>query len=228
MHKTAFISIFNQSIAFLSEDWKNQYSALLSKEHWDVIRKRVFSFAFENRICHSPLPFFNDEVTVAYPEHYIFFESVKSISEKNRNEGTRLIAAIIEETPIESLLIILGQRKTSATIANESGIPPEKELLLKSSFEPYNNQMCKATRARDKHIARSSKSSFWGKTEGTPVEKEEATKALVKKIIEKKTWWNVFTHYKHGVVYEIRVASGEGIRWRKRDLDLIGFLEPFI
>jgi hypothetical protein len=32
----------------------------------------------------------------------------------------------------------------------------------------------------------------------------------------------------HDAVYEIRVASGEGIRWRKEDLELIGFLEPFM
>ena len=62
----------------------------------------------------------------------------------------------------------------------------------------------------------------------TPEEKKQVTKATVIKIINKKTWWNVFTHYKHGVVYEVRIASGEGIRWKKNKLELIGFLEPFV
>ena len=59
---------------------------------------------------------------------------------------------------------------------------------------------------------------------------EEATKAAVTRIIEEKTWWNTFIHYKHDVVYEIRIASGEGIRWKKSEseLELIGFLEPFL
>jgi hypothetical protein len=28
-------------------------------------------------------------------------------------------------------------------------------------------------------------------------------------------------------VYEIRIPSGHGIRWKKATLELIGFLEPF-
>jgi hypothetical protein len=228
MQAETFSSIFNQSISSISGDWKSKYAELLSNEHWGVMGERIFSFAFRNEIHHSPFPVFKEEVIADYPRHYQYFEKLKYISGKKENKKAQLIAEIIEETPVESLLTILGQRKTPATITDENGIPPVKERLLESCFEPYNEQICKAARAREKHISRNEEDPFWGKIEGTPEEKEQAAKAAVKKIMEEKTWWNVFTHYKHDVVYEVRVASGEGIRWKKNELELIGFLEPFI
>ncbi len=228
MQAIPFISIFKQSIPFISEDWKNKYANLLSHEHWNKIGERIFLFIFEHKIHHNPLPAFNEEIIADYPSHYQHFEQLKSIEDKTKDEQAQLVAKTIEKTPIESLLIILGQRKTPATISDENGIPPVKEELLKSCFEPYNAQICKAARAREKHISRNKEDAFWGNIEGTPADKEEVAKAIVKKIIKEKTWWNVFTHYKHDVVYEVRVASGQGIRWKKSDLELIGFLEPFI
>lgn len=228
MQSEIFISIFNQSVLFISIDWKNKYGSLLNEEHWRVLGERIFSFVFEGELRHNPLPTFNEEILVDYSLHYQYFSKLQTIILEHSNENARLIAKTIEQTPIESLLIILGQRKTSATLTDENGIPPLKEQLLKSSFELYNEQICKAARAREKHISRNDTDNFWGKIEGTPEEKEQAAKSIVKKIIEEKTWWNIFTHYKHEVVYEVRVASGQGIRWKKEGLELIGFLEPFI
>ena len=227
MQPEIFTSIFNQSTQFFSDNWKNKYGELLHNEHWTIIGERIYSFIYKNEIQHPLLPTFEEEIISDYPKHYQYFKDLKSIGRKSDEAKTQLIVEIIEKTPIESLLIILGQRKTPATITDENGIPPLKEQLIASCFEPYNNQICKAARAREKHISRNNKDTFWGKIEGTPKEKEQATKATVKNIIEEKTWWNVFTHYKHDVVYEIRVASGEGIRWKKNNLELIGFLEPF-
>lgn len=228
MQAEQFISIFNQSIQFISKNWIDKHVELLNSEHWNIIGERIFSFVYNNEIYHNPLPIFNEEIIANYPKHYQYFEQLKFIDKKTQNEITQLIAKIIERTPIESLLIILGQRKTPATISDKNGIPPLNEQLLKTCFEPYNEYICKATRAREKHISRNEQDTFWGKIEGTTEEKEATTKAIVKKIIDNKTWWNVFTHYKHDVVYEIRIASGEGIRWKKNKLELIGFLEPFI
>ena len=227
MQAELFISLFNQSLPFIASDWKNKYAALLHKEHWNLIAERIFLFTFKNKIYHNPLPTFDEEIIADYPIHYQYFEQVKFIVEKTAKESALLLAKIIEQTPIESFLIILGQRKTPATITDENGIPPLKEQLLESCFEPYNEHICKASRAREKHISRKEQNPFWGSIEGNPAEKEQASKATVKKIVEEKTWWNVFTHYKHDVVYEIRIASGEGIRWKKNELELIGFLEPF-
>lgn len=227
MQEEIFISIFNQSIQFISDDWKEKYSKFLDDEHWKVVVKRIFSYIFENKINHNPLPVFEEEIIPDYPSHYQYFEKLKSSLTKNENQNAQLIAKTLEKTPIESLLVILGQRKTPATIIDENGIPPLKKQLLESCFEMYNEQICKAARAREKHISRNESDTFWGKIEGTPEEKEQAAKTIVMKIIDEKTWWNIFTHYKHEVVYEIRVASGQGIRWKLSNLEMIGFLEPF-
>lgn len=228
MHEEIFLSLFNRSVTFMTDDWKEHFGELLVEEHWNVIGKRIFSFAFYGEIHHNPLPRFDEEIMVDYLEHYHYFEPLRSLVGKSEQEQVPFIAKTIEETPVESLLIILGLRKTPATISDDGGIPPTKQQLFKRSFEPYNDQLCKAARAREKHVSRNEQGTFWGDIKGTPAEKEEVTRAIVKKVIEEKTWWNVFTHYKHDVVYEVRVASGEGIRWRKKDLELIGFLEPFL
>lgn len=225
MQKQEFISIFNQSIQFISGDWKSKYVEILYEEHWNIIGERIFSFAFKNEIYHNPLPIFKEEIITDYPIHYQHFNTLKSFTEKE--EIIKKVSELIEKVSIESLLIVLGQRKTPATITDENGIPPLNEALLESCFEPYNDQICKAARAREKHISRNKEGGFWGKIEGTPQQKEEAAKAVVKKIIIEKTWWNIFTHYKHDVVYEVRIASGEGIRWKKNGLEMIGFLENF-
>ncbi len=52
-------------------------------------------------------------------------------------------------------------------------------------------------------------------------------KTIVEKILNNVTWWNVYFHYKHELVYEVRVKTGHGIRWKLSNLDLVGFVEPF-
>jgi len=225
MQKKTFISIFNQSIEFLSDEWKKNYAHILHEEHWTIIAERVFFFAFKDKIFHNHLPVFSEEIIADFSTHYQYFETLKLLKEKD--EKAHFVAQTIEKTPFESLLFILGQRKTPASITDENGIPPLSEELLRTCFEAHNDQICKAARAREKHISRNPEGNFWGEIKGSPAEKEQVAKAIVRKIIKEKTWWNVFTHYKHGVVYEIRVASGEGIRWKKNELELIGFLELF-
>lgn len=228
MQVARFIAIFNQSTPFISDDWKNKYGELLHKEHWNKLATNIFCFVFKNEMNHNPRPIFSEEIVADYPSHYQYFEPLKLMIVQSENSSAIQIANLIEITPIQSLLIILGQRKTPATLTDEKGIPPLKEPLLESCFAPYNEQICKATRAREKHISRNEQETFWGKIKGSPKEKEQTTQTLVKKIIEEKTWWNVFTHYKHEVVYEIRITSGQGIRWKLNELTLIGFLEPFL
>jgi len=91
----------------------------------------------------------------------------------------------------------------------------------------YNDQICIATRAWEKHIGRS-EDEFWGVMKGNSRDKDEKIRSRIHQMIDQKTWWNVFFHYKHELVYEIRVASGHGIRWNNTGTQLIGFLEPFL
>ncbi|KAA1246823.1 hypothetical protein [Aquimarina sp. RZ0] len=58
--------------------------------------------------------------------------------------------------------------------------------------------------------------------------KEEKVNTLLSNMIHNKSWWNLFYHYKHKYVYEIRIPSGHGIRWNASGTKLISFLEPFL
>jgi hypothetical protein len=56
----------------------------------------------------------------------------------------------------------------------------------------------------------------------------DAARAVLERILDEQTWWNVFGHFQHEVVYEARVPSGHGARWVKGVAAFIGFLEPFL
>ena len=130
------------------------------------------------------------------------------------------------KTKVEDFLIVLGQRLTSATIRDEKALPPLDKNVFEASFEAYNQYMSKALRAFEKHSERTT-NSFWGVIEGNPKQKEEKVRQLVLHILENKSWWNVFYHFKHELIYEVRIPSGHGARWKKSNLEFIGFVEPF-
>lgn len=227
MQKETFKIIFTKSIAKLSTVWKSQYADLLVDEHWQLLGDRVFVFVFQHKMAHPEFPVFEEEIIADYSQHYQYFAPLRTLPIV-AEESVIFLAHLLESVPIASLLVILGQRKTPATLCDACGIPPTTEALLQACFKPYNQQIGKAARAREKHLSRNGADHFWGSLIGTPVEKEQATRSIVERILAEKTWWNVFTHYKHGIVYEARVASGQGIRWKLDELEFIGFLEPFI
>jgi len=139
----------------------------------------------------------------------------------------RTWAKVLQNAPFEYLLVILGQRLTPASITDETAIPPSRQTLIESCAETYNGEICVGTRAWEKHVGRS-KDNFWGEIKGPPSERDKYVKNLVLEFIDNQVWWNVFYHYKHKLVYEIRIKSGHGIRWNKAGTSIIGFLEPFI
>ncbi len=52
-------------------------------------------------------------------------------------------------------------------------------------------------------------------------------RGIIRNLFENQTWWNLFYHYKHGNVYEIRVPSGHGMRWSGDGEMFIGFWSRF-
>lgn len=211
------------SIPFLSETWKEQHAPFLEEASLYAFAKAVQTFSQEGIPIDYGLPYFKDEIT---PSPEIVLEHFKSLF-KAVDTTPEQWAKAIEATPFEYLLVIMGQRWTSASIKDVSAIPPLEETLLESCFTPYNEQISKVTRAWEKHMGRST-DAFWGIAKGNPAQKEETIRKQIMKMIQTKTWWNVFYHYKHKHVYEIRVPSGHGIRWNKDGTELIGFLEPFL
>ncbi|WP_046756509.1 hypothetical protein [Kordia jejudonensis] len=226
----ALIDIAYSIKSFLSDEWKADYGAFLQNEHVSLLSRNAYALYRNDFSKIHGKPHFEEEIIPDMKETFSIFKTQFHILKKHNFEWNvitrKAFATAVEQTPFAHILILTGQRLTSASIQDERAIPPLRKDLIKSSFKPHNNQISKAVRAWEKHAQRSS-DNFWGTIKGSTQEKEENVQKLIKYMLKHKTWWNVFTHYKHDIVYEIRIASGHGIRWKKDTLELIGFLEPF-
>ncbi|RLJ23533.1 hypothetical protein CLU97_4294 [Chryseobacterium sp. 7] len=214
------MNLFEPYIPLFSEAWKNQYKAILVQEHLANLDKNIHRFKEET--LDWDFPYFNEEIKINRQES---FEQFITILESNNSDEVK--AKLLEAIPFEHWLNILGQRLTSASIRDESAIPPLKSVLINACQEPFNNEITIAQRAWEKHIGRMD-DDFWGQIKGNNQQKQEKVMAKINNILENKTWWNVFFHYKHELVFEVREKEGHGIRWSHGGTKLIGFLEKFI
>ncbi|MGE8513926.1 MAG: hypothetical protein ACN6N7_14575 [Chryseobacterium culicis] len=214
------MNLFEPYISLFSEAWKDQYQSVLVKEHLENLEKNIYRFK-ENALEWN-FPYFNEEIKINRQES---FEQFITILESNHSDEVK--AKLLEAIPFEHWLNILGQRLTSASIRDENGIPPLKSMLINACKEPFNNEITIAQRAWEKHIGRMD-DDFWGEIKGNNQQKQEKVMAKIHNILDHKTWWNVFFHYKHELVFEVREKEGHGIRWSHGGTKLIGFLEKFI
>ncbi|BFO66410.1 hypothetical protein [Chryseobacterium sp. KCF3-3] len=214
------MNLFEPYIALFSETWKAQYKALLAKEHLEDLEKNIDRF--KEGSLDWDFPYFNEEIKINRQES---FEKLMKILENDNSDEVK--AKLLEEIPFEHWLNVLGQRVTSASIRDESAIPPLKATLINACKEPFNNEITIAQRAWEKHIGRMD-DDFWGEIKGDNQQKQEKVMAKINDILDNKTWWNVFFHYKHELVFEVREKEGHGIRWSHGGTKLIGFLEKFI
>ncbi|MDR4893946.1 MULTISPECIES: hypothetical protein [unclassified Chryseobacterium] len=214
------MNLFEPYIYLFSEAWKDQYQSVLVKEHLENLEKNIYRFK-ENALEWN-FPYFNEEIKINRQES---FEQFITILESNHSDEVK--AKLLEAIPFEHWLNILGQRLTSASIRDENGIPPLKSMLINACQEPFNNEITIAQRAWEKHIGRMD-DDFWGEIKGNNQQKQEKVMAKIHDILDHKTWWNVFFHYKHELVFEVREKEGHGIRWSHGGTKLIGFLEKFI
>ncbi|NOQ72880.1 MAG: hypothetical protein GQ574_12795 [Crocinitomix sp.] len=173
------------------------------------------------------IPEFEEELPVPYSEIWqIHHEFINSLTQCDDKDARDLIHFFFSERLFSEFLIVLGQRITPASIQTSEALPPEDAILLEQAFKPYNSEIKIAVRAWEKHVGRN-ENDFWGKIDGSPHQKEEHVRELVNSIMAKHSWWNVFGHFKHGTVYEIRSESGHGLRWSIDQNKFIGFVEPF-
>ena len=226
----ALLDIAYSIQSFVSDEWKAQFGDFLQNEHLSLLSRNVYALYRNDFTKIQGKPNFEEEIIPDIKAAFSIFKEQFKVLKKydfEYNVMTRkAFAMALEKTAFKDILILSGQRLTSASVQDENGIPPLQKDLIKYSFKAHNDQISKAVRAWEKHAQRSTE-SFWGNVKGSSQEKEQNVQKLVKHILKHKTWWNVFTHYKHDVVYEVRIASGHGIRWKKSTLKLIGFLEPF-
>ncbi len=221
-------SIYNQLLAIrssLSQEWLLKYHRLLHEEHLEKLAAQLSIFYIDGITEVRPKPWFDEEIIPSITHSFLAFQPWLNTVDKNCSLEESVL--LFEQIPIADVLLILGQRLTSASIRDEQAIPPTAKVLLHSAMLPFNSQIKVATRAWEKHIGRSSE-TFWGSITGSPIQKEETVTNLLSTMIQKHTWWNIFYHYKHKLVFELRVASGHGIRWNHTGTEFIGFLEPFL
>ncbi|VXB85117.1 conserved hypothetical protein [Flavobacterium sp. 9AF] len=216
-------AILLESKTFFSLEWKRKHGTFLEEEI-----QFLFSKELVKRFNEIPnavrLPFFEEEIIQNYPDVVSQFKAVFT----NENEiDNKEICTLIENTPFSVILWLMGQRITSASKQDEEAIPPIHKILLESCFQPLNKETTVVVKAWEKHVGRYPESIF-ETLKGNQKEKEITISKQIDYIIENQTWWNIFYHYKHGLVYEIRMENGQGMRWTSDGKQFIGFLEQFL
>lgn len=214
------MNLLEPCIALFSEEWKEKYHAILAKEHIENLEKNIQKF--RNQILNWDIPFFNEEIKIDRDVSFnLFIDIFESVDSDN------VKAEKLQQIPFEHWLNILGQRVTSASLRDENAIPPLKSLLIEACQQSFNEEITTAQRAWEKHVGRMN-DQFWGEVKGNNQQKQQIVMEKINFILDHKTWWNVFFHYKHKLVFEVREKDGHGIRWSHGGKQLIGFLETFI
>ena len=200
------------------------------EEHVAALATRLLVFARQGVPASHPPPHFSAECTPPLAEAFDFFREAVAAWHDASDSPTipSLLAEAIASAGVKNLLVLLGQRMTPASITDAGAIPPTRARLLGSALKPYSDadRLSVAGRALAKHAHRSPE-VFWGKVTGSTDEKNSSAEKILEHILDSSTWWNVFGHFKHVLVYEARVPSGHGARWGQGGDELIGFLEPF-
>ncbi|UFH33418.1 hypothetical protein LNP04_06845 [Chryseobacterium sp. C-71] len=214
------MNVFEDYITFFSDEWKERYQSILACEHLNSLSENIQKF--KDNTLDLSLPVFNEEIKIDRDESFNQFIDVF-----NSQNSDKIKAKELEEIPFEYWLNILGQRLTSASLRDENAIPPSKKMLIEACEKPFNNEITIAQRAWEKHVGRM-EDQFWGEVKGNNEQKRQMVMEKINFILDQKTWWNVFYHYKHELVFEVREINGHGIRWSHGGKNLIGFLEGFI
>ncbi|GAA4159468.1 hypothetical protein GCM10022217_22190 [Chryseobacterium ginsenosidimutans] len=214
------MNLFERHIPLFSGEWKEKYQEILIEEHLQSLSENIRKFKDQN--LDWDLPFFNEELKIDRDESFNTFINIFDSQGTDEFKTKKL-----EEIPFEHWLNILGQRLTSASLRNENAIPPSQNRLIEACQKPFNDEITTAQRAWEKHVGRMG-DQFWGEVKGNNQQKQQIVMEKINYILDNKTWWNVFFHYKHELVYEIREKGGHGIRWSHSGKNLIGFLEVFI
>ena len=211
---------FESYILLFSDSWKEKYHAVLEEQHMKNLSENIQKY--QKGTLDLNLPYFNEEIKVNRGD--VFSHLIHILESLDTDE---VKARHLEAIPFEDWLIVLGQRLTSASIRDERAIPPLNKILIEACKEPFNSEITIAQRAWEKHTGRADE-DFWGEVKGNNRQKQEKVMQKIHYILENKTWWNVFFHYKHELVFEVREKEGHGIRWSHGGKKLIGFLEKFI
>ncbi|MGF1578189.1 MAG: hypothetical protein ACFCD0_02375 [Gemmataceae bacterium] len=218
---------------FLPESFRKSHVRLFVDEHVQTLTRRLVAFHKSGVPESFPSPHLAAETTPPLATAWAPFRDAMELwvsAEGAVDESIqKTFARSIVAAGTPSLLILLGQRLTPASVSDTNAIPPTRNELLQAATAAHNtpgNGLTVAARALSKHVNRST-GEFWGEVTGSNPEKNAAALSVLETILANTTWWNVFGHYTHEFVYEARVPSGHGARWNCPATEFIGFLEPF-
>jgi hypothetical protein len=199
-------------------------------EHLNRLAARLLALHRQGVPAERPLPHFDAECTPPLQESFAFFAPALALWEAS-GEAQAVAPALADALVAAGcthLLLLLGQRRTPASLTDARGIPPPRAVLLAAASQACGpaNPLTIAARALAKHAHRSP-DRFWGVVRGSVADKNWEAGAMIDHILDRATWWNVFGHFAHETVFEARVPSGHGARWAQDGRQFIGFLEPF-
>ncbi|MFC4818325.1 MULTISPECIES: hypothetical protein [unclassified Flavobacterium] len=217
--------LVNAIVQHFTEEWLDEYGYCIELKCFTLFQFNLLSMLIKGQ-PKNRLPLYTEEIHIDLSETIAQFRKLYA-QQHDVDDFSRDYAKLLMEMPFIHWLAIMGQRFTESSATDVSALPPSRETLIKSCAVAYNNEITVARRAWEKHLGRGH-TDFWGTMKGNNYKKEKQVRELVAHIIDNASWWNVFYHYKHGWVYEIRIPNGNGIRWNREGTELIGFLEPFI
>jgi hypothetical protein len=218
--------------ALLPEPFRTEHARLFVDEHLAHLAARLLTFHQQGVPAERPLPHFGAECSPPLAESWAFFrDAVAAWEAAADKEATALLqqfADALVTAGTKHILLLLGQRLTPASLTDARASPPTRVELLAAANQLHcpPDHLSVAGRALTKHVHRSPE-AFWGEVRGSALEKNAAAVRVITSILDDVTWWNVFGHFQHEVVYEARVPTGHGARWGHSGGEFIGFLEPF-
>ena len=199
-------------------------------EHLDRLAAALTDWRAGKRPDPNRPPRFAAECTPSLAPVQAQFDSAMSLwaSDPTADDVPTAFAAALQTVGCDGLLLLLGQRRTSATLCSAAGIPPTRSELLAAAQARHRlaDALTVAGRALAKHSHRS-QDRFWGESRGSAEVQNAQAMNLVCRIVAGHTWWNTFGHHLHETVYEARLFTGHGARWSGDGRTFIGFLEPF-
>lgn len=214
--------LLSDAVSLLSPGFRAAHAALWANEHLDRIADRLADWHANGVPAEPPAPRFAAEIPPAFGEAFAPFRDVLADPSPPR------LAAVLERAGCASLLLLLGQRRTPASLTDARGIPPTVATLTASASARHqlNDAQTVAARALAKHAHRSP-DRFWGDVTGPSERRNAAAADVLARILAGRTWWNVFGHFAHDTVFEARLPTGHGARWGAAGATFVGFLEPF-
>src|SRR5262245_24482519 len=174
----------------------------LLPEHRSRLATRLLVYLRQGAPTSHPPPSFAGECTPPLAVAFEFFRpAVRHWFDFREDPSVphRLADALVAAGTL-NVLVLLGMRLTPASVTDQRGFPPPQDWLTRAAMETSEQGLSLAARALDKHAARDP--VFWGAPSGNAEERNEQALELVERILGERTWWNVFCHGKHELVFE--------------------------